>query len=139
MLFAKLKDVTGDVMAEVTAVTVALGASDVFTRLIGEAVTGGLIDCSLTFGVPRDENTKLVAGDAIDVIGLVVAGVESNALTMLGDSVAIETFSVVSFATGAVDWAPKIGIELAACPKIVSGFCTGMVALLVDFGAASGS
>lgn len=103
VLFAKLKDVTGDVIAEVTAVAgAALGASDVFTRLIGVTETAGLIDCTLTFGVLLDENTKLVAGDATEVVGLVDAGVESNALTMLGDSVAIETFSVASFAAGAV-------------------------------------
>lgn len=93
------------------------------------------------------ENVKLVAGDAIEAVGFTGAGVmsdtfgvagfvPSNALTMLGDSAASETFSGTSFAAGGVAAAPKIGIVLAAIPKTVNGFgCTEFVEL-VDFGGS---
>lgn len=88
--------------------------------------------------MPLVENTKLVAGDATGTVVFICGGgVESNALTMLGDPAAIEAFSV-SFTVGTEAVAPKIGIALAACPKIVSGFCTEVVEL-VDFGVANES
>lgn len=67
--------------------------------------------------------------------------VPSNALTMLGDSAARETFSGASFDAGGVADAepPKIGIVLAADPKIVKGFGCTEVVETVDFGVPNDS
>lgn len=138
----KLKDVTGDATADDATAEVdadaVFGASDTFARLIGVAAIG--FDA-------LDENTKLVDGDAIDAADFTGAGemsnsfgdadfVESNAFTMLGDSAAIETFSVVSFVAGGVAETPNMGIVLAACPNTVNGFCIALVEF-VDFGVAN--
>lgn len=92
---------------------------------------------SSAFGAGFGENTKPVDGEDTGKAGFVTAsddfvdgcGVASNALTIDGDSAAMETFSFLSFAPAFAFKAPNIDAVLAACPNTVSGFETGIAEL----------